>query len=194
MNLKIKNIDNQEAQGITRRKLLQLGLLTAAAIVVPDRVVNAAAYILPDTRSLSLYNAHTNEYFNSIYWQNGRYLPETMKTLEYMFRDHYNGQERPIDTKLIELLHEMQKNIGTQEPFHLISGYRSSATNAALRRRNVGVAKKSLHIYGMAADIRLPGYSLKKLRRSAYELKAGGVGYYAKSNFVHVDVGRVRYW
>ncbi len=180
--------------GITRRKILQLGLLTAASIVVPDSAVNAAAYILPDTRSLSLYNAHTKEYFNSAYWKNGRYLPETLKAIEYMFRDHYNGRERPIDVKLIELLHAMQKKIGAQEPFYLISGFRSSATNARLRRRNKGVAKKSLHIYGMAADIRLPGYSLKKLRRAAYEFKAGGVGYYPRSNFVHVDVGRVRYW
>lgn len=188
------NKDNGEEKVITRRKLLRLGLLTAAAIAVPDGAVNAVEYILPNTRSLSIYNTHTNEYFNSIYWKNGRYLPENMRVIEYMFRDHYNGLEMPINAKLIDLLHAMQKNIGTQEPFYLISGYRSLATNAWLRRRNKGVAKRSLHMYGMAADIQLPGYSLKKLRRAAYDLKAGGIGYYPKSKFVHVDVGRVRYW
>jgi len=180
--------------GITRRELIKTGILTAAAVAVPIDKADAAAYILSNTRSLAIYNLHTNEYFNSIYWKSGRYIPEAIKSIEYMFRDHYNGRERPIDTKLLDLLHKIQRKLGDSKPFHLISGYRSPDTNARLRNRNKKVARKSLHMYGMAADIRMPGQSLKKLRRAAYELKEGGVGYYPRSNFVHLDVGKVRYW
>jgi len=180
--------------GITRRELIKTGLLTAAALVVPYHKADAAAYILSNTRSLSIYNLHTNEYFNSIYWKSGRYIPEAIKAMEYLFRDHYNGRERPIDTRLLDLLYKIQRNIEDPGPIHLISGYRTPDTNARLRSGNKRVARKSLHMYGMAADIRLPRHSLKTLRRAAYELKVGGVGYYPKSEFVHVDVGRIRYW
>jgi uncharacterized protein YcbK (DUF882 family) len=185
---------DQEERVITRRKMLKLGLLTAATIIIPKKTVDAASYLLPNTRSLSIYNAHTKEYFNSVYWEDGQYILDALKAIEYMFRDHYNGAEKTIDIKLVNLLYAMQVRLKTSEPFHLISGYRSPGTNARLRKRMRGVAKYSLHMSGKAADIRLPGHSLKKVRRAAYELKAGGVGYYPRSRFVHVDVGKLRYW
>ncbi len=179
---------------ITRRKVLKLGLATAAAIIIPGKAVDAASYVLSGRRKISLFNAHTKEYFNSVYWEDGQYVPEAMKALEYMFRDHYNGAEKPIDKRLLNLLFAMQRILKTDRPFHLISGYRSPATNARLRKRMRGVARRSLHMYGKAADIRMPGQSLKKVKKAARELQAGGVGYYPRSNFVHVDVGRVRFW
>lgn len=150
--------------------------------------------ILSADRYLSIYNLHTKEYLEMIYWKNGEYLPDALKEFNFIFRDHYNGSVRKINTDLLDLLFAIQRKLKSKEPFHLISGYRSRRTNARLRKYKKGVAKKSMHLYGKAADIRLPEYKLSSLRRAAYELKLGGVGYYPRSNFVHLDVGRVRYW
>lgn len=196
MSMDLNERDKCESpdNGFNRRQLLKAGLIAAVSTIIPYNTVDAAAYILSNSRKLSIYNLHTNEHFDSIYWMNGKYVPEAVKSLEHIFRDHYNGRERRMDLKLMDLLCSIQEKTGVDGPFHLISGYRSPDTNARLRSNKRGVAKRSLHMYGMAADIRLPGYSLKKLRRAAYELKIGGVGFYPRSNFVHVDVGRVRYW
>ncbi len=99
-----------------------------------------------------------------------------------------------MDRRLLDFLFAIQQKLGTNEPFHLISGYRSKRTNTRLRRNNKSVAKKSFHIFGKAADIRLPAVGIRKLRRAAYELQTGGVGYYPRSKFVHIDVGQVRFW
>jgi uncharacterized protein YcbK (DUF882 family) len=95
---------------------------------------------------------------------------------------------------LLDLLFTLRGELEAKEPFHIISGYRSAATNGLLRASADGIARNSLHLYGQAADIRLPGLPLSALRRAAVALKAGGVGYYPRSDFVHVDIGRVRYW
>ena len=109
-------------------------------------------------------------------------------------RDHRSGEVKAIDTQLLELLHALALKTSPQAPFHVISGYRSPATNKKLRKKSTGVASRSLHMQGKAIDIRIPGFKTRKLRNVALKLKAGGVGYYAKSDFVHVDIGRVRYW
>ena len=101
---------------------------------------------------------------------------------------------RTIDRNLLDVLCLLRQQVGNGEPFHLISGYRSPETNAALAAANGGVARRSLHVEGKAADIRLPGSALGTLHRAAVALKAGGVGLYTRSDFVHVDTGRVRYW
>lgn len=99
-----------------------------------------------------------------------------------------------MDPRLMDILFALRRKLNTDRPFQVISGYRSPETNAMLRKRNVGVAKISLHMQGKAIDIRLPGFKLSTLHKACIELKRGGVGFYPKSNFVHVDTGRVRYW
>jgi uncharacterized protein YcbK (DUF882 family) len=145
-------------------------------------------------RRLCLLNLHTKEDIDIAYWKNGEYVPDALHQLNHIFRDHYTGLVNQIDTNLFDFLFAIQQEIQSTEPFHLISGYRCKKTNEWLRKQNRNVSRKSFHIYGKAADIRLPDHSLKILRAAAYKLKGGGVGYYPKSNFVHVDVGRVRFW
>ena len=112
-----------------------------------------------------------------------------------VLRDHRSGDFYPMDPDLLDTLYLLQQSVGVSGAFHIISGYRSPSTNEKLRASGGGgVAKRSLHMQGKAVDIRLPGCGLKDLRNAALELKAGGVGYYAKSNFIHVDTGRVRRW
>jgi uncharacterized protein YcbK (DUF882 family) len=104
---------------------------------------------------------------------------------------------KSIDPALLDLLHQLHKTLRTNEPFHIISGYRAPTTNAMLRERggaDSGVASGSLHTVGKAVDIRIPGVPLDDLRAAARSLKQGGVGFYPRSNFVHVDTGRVRFW
>ena len=111
-----------------------------------------------------------------------------------MLRDYRADVAHPIDPKLLDLLYQLQAKVDHQGEFHVISGYRSPATNAMLRKQSSGVAKHSYHVLGKAIDIRMPGFDTRQLRNAAIALKDGGVGYYASSNFVHVDTGRVRYW
>jgi uncharacterized protein YcbK (DUF882 family) len=111
-----------------------------------------------------------------------------------VLRDHRTDEVAEMDPRLLDLLFNLQGKLGASTPFHVISGYRSPRSNAMLVAKGGGVAKKSLHMQGKAIDIRLPGRELADLRKAALGLKAGGVGYYPKSDFVHVDVGRVRHW
>jgi uncharacterized protein YcbK (DUF882 family) len=179
---------------IERRSVLRMGLLASIAAFIPNTLEASIRSIMPDERSLSFLNLHSNEYSEIKYHKNGIYDAEALDEINYLFRDHRNGTVKPIDRKLINLLYTIKTKLGSTEPFHLISGYRSRQSNNQLRQRNRGVAKNSFHVLGQAADIRLPCCSLKKLRHTAFELKLGGVGYYPQSNFVHVDVGQVRYW
>jgi len=117
-----------------------------------------------------------------------------LREVARVLRDHRTGIEGAIDPKLLDLLHALRAVLGTSRAFQVISGYRSPATNQMLAASSRGVARDSLHTRGMAIDIRIPGVALEHLRDAAMRLKGGGVGYYAQSNFVHVDVGRVRSW
>lgn len=148
---------------------------------------------LPE-RKLAFYNTHTGENSKITYWESGSYIPDALVELNHILRDHRTNQVTPIDKRLFDLLHAMKNKLDANQPFHIISGYRSPATNAKLSSRSGGVAKKSLHMQGKAIDIRLPKCALSNLRKAAVSLRGGGVGYYPDSNFVHVDVGRVRYW
>jgi uncharacterized protein YcbK (DUF882 family) len=143
---------------------------------------------------LAFYNTHTGESLKTVYWLDGNYLPAAAEEINLILRDHRTGEINSIDPRLLDLLFELRTDLETTRPFYIISGYRSAATNALLRTASDGIATNSLHIHGQAADIRLPGLALSALRRAAVALKAGGVGYYPRSDFVHVDVGRVRYW
>jgi uncharacterized protein YcbK (DUF882 family) len=158
--------------------------------------VAAAAPAVP-TRALAFVHTHTRETMDIAYAVNGQYQAGALARLNHLLRDFRTGEKKPIDPKLFDLLHELSMALGTDAPYHIISGYRSPVTNAMLRERggaHTGVASKSLHMVGKAIDIRLPDVKLKTLREAAASLKRGGVGYYPSSNFVHVDTGRVRYW
>lgn len=145
-------------------------------------------------RSVSMRNLHTGEVYNGIYRVGGYYIPEEFEKINHFMRDHRCGSKRAMDPKLIDIIADIQKRCGCAEPVGLLSGYRTAQTNAMLRKTTSGVAKNSFHVKGRAADIRLTGVNTKSLCSEAMKLKAGGVGYYPKSNFVHVDTGKVRHW
>ncbi len=145
-------------------------------------------------KTLDFYNTHTGERIVAAYYVNGEYQPRQLGKINHILRDHRTESIHPIDTELLNILFDIQSHLKIRKPFHVISGYRSHATNAMLAKSSSGVAKKSLHTKGMAIDIRLPGLKTKTLRDTCIKLQAGGVGYYPKSNFVHVDIGSVRYW
>ena len=147
-----------------------------------------------EERSLSFHNLHTNESLKTVYWQRGEYLGSSLADIDRVLRDHRTGEKHVMDRRLLDLLCELRLKLDTTEPLQIISGYRSPATNAMLHSQSEGVAPHSLHMDGMATDIRIPGRALALLRKTALSMNAGGVGYYPSSDFVHVDVGRVRSW
>ncbi|MBW2146394.1 MAG: DUF882 domain-containing protein [Deltaproteobacteria bacterium] len=177
-----------------RRSFLKLATLASVVSFSPGTGFAAFRTFLSPERSLSFYNTHTGDRLKVVYWIRGQYSTEALEEINHILRDHRTGEIKPIDTSLIDLLCAIHLKLEARAPFYIISGYRSPATNAFLCKRNNGVARKSLHMKGKAADIRLPGCDLSLLRRVAMGLRAGGVGYYRRSNFVHVDVGRLRYW
>ncbi len=167
--------------------------MAAAQLVVPA-VAMARTTVQLRRRSLKFYALHTGESLTTTYWENGRYIPEELDRVNYVLRDFRANEVKPIDPSLLDLLTRIQYRLSTNEPFQVISGYRSPLTNAMLHANSEGVAVHSLHIEGKAIDISVPGRSLVQRRGAALAQQAGGVGYYPKSDFVHVDTGRVRYW
>ena len=148
-------------------------------------------------RSLALDHTHTRERIDLVYASGEHYVPQALGSLNHFLRDHYSGEVGQMDPQLFDLLHQVRLALGSGVPlsYQIISGYRSPLTNARLRStRGGGVASHSLHMDGKAIDIRLPGVPLAELRDAALSLKAGGVGYYPRDQFVHIDTGRVRYW
>jgi uncharacterized protein YcbK (DUF882 family) len=175
----------------SRRELLRMGALAAAAAVLP-RAVQAK---IPDNeRSLSFYNTHTGENLKTVYWVQGEYVPESLATIDRILRDHRTDDVKAIDTQLLDLLHDVGIRLESRQPIHVISGYRSPASNSFLHEQGRGVALKSLHLEAKAIDLRFPDRDLARVRGVSMALKRGGVGYYPGSNFVHLDVGRVRFW
>jgi uncharacterized protein YcbK (DUF882 family) len=145
-------------------------------------------------RALSFHNLHTGEKLNAEYWSEGAYLPDALADINHILRDYRNDQVFPIEAPLLDLLHGLRSVLNTTQPFQIISGYRSPATNSLLAASSDGVAKGSLHTQAKAIDLNVEGVQLSTLHRAAVALRGGGVGYYPKSNFVHVDIGRVRNW
>lgn len=176
----------------SRRKFLKvLGGVSALSAMPTKGFAN-----IQQTRELglSLLNLHTGESLESTFYSDGIYHNESLNDLNFLLRDHRNNQIHQIDTKLLRLLHDLQQQFGQHKPLHIISAYRSPESNAKLRANNKKVAKKSYHMKGQAIDIRIPGVPLKELHRASLTKKAGGVGLYTKSDFIHLDVGRVRSW
>ena len=147
-----------------------------------------------DKKNLSFLNLHTNETLQCCYKQNNQLNLDALAKIDYILRDHRTQEVAQIDEQLIDMLHNLHSLTGSNAPFEIISGYRSPKSNEALRKSTSGVAKRSLHMQGKAIDVRLPDIELKKFRDVAVSLQAGGVGYYSKSGFLHLDTGRPRNW
>jgi len=178
--------------GSRRRFLFAASSLSLAAAVPRVALANVGKDL--GERSLALKSIHTREALDVVYWRDGRYLRGALSALGHQLRDHRTGDIHPMNPTLFDLLVKLRDESGNDGRFEVISGYRSPRTNRMLAARSRGVAKRSLHMQGKAIDVRLPGTSLRKLRDAAVDLHLGGVGYYAKSGFVHLDIGRPRTW
>ena len=178
-----------------RRRFLRhtTGLAAVAAAIWP--VAGPVRAATADTRRLLLAHTHTGERVDLVYAEGGRHRPDALGALNRFLRDHYSGAVGLIDPGLLDLVWDVQQALGHRGEVQIISGYRSPLTNERLRTtRGGGVARHSLHMDGRAVDVRLSGVPLAELRDAARALQAGGVGYYADENFVHLDTGRVRTW
>jgi uncharacterized protein YcbK (DUF882 family) len=180
---------------ISRRSFLGFGAFGVIALrrSALSAMESSTFSKLPE-RSLSFLNLHTSEKLNRVYWSEGTYISESLQDLNQILRDYRTGDVIEIAPRLLDTLCELRMRMESNEPFELISGYRSPTTNALLRQQGHGVAENSLHTKGMAADVRIAGRTLIALRKTAISLQAGGVGYYPASQFVHVDIGRIRTW
>ena len=178
---------------LSRRAFLTSVAGAAMTLAAPGVFASVASTPQRD-RELSFYNTHTGEKLTATYWSGGNYLDDGIEEISWLLRDHRAEEASAMDPKLLDLLYRLQQKVGQAGEFHVISGYRSPSTNKMLAKRSSGVAKRSYHMLGQAIDVRLPGYDTSGLKKAAVELKGGGVGYYASSDFVHLDVGRVRFW
>jgi uncharacterized protein YcbK (DUF882 family) len=206
--------------GLSRRRFLGWGVLAAGMSLIPQPAVARSSIfqpprkplqdftppaawprkslfqpvIHPPEKAVALYNTHTGESLNAVYWFRGHYLPEAMSAVDRVLRDHRTDEIKPIDPQLLDLLHAISAELACAHPFYVISAYRSPTTNAWLRFMSRRVAEHSLHMDGKAIDLRIPGWASDTVKRVATELRMGGVGHYPRANFVHVDVGPIRYW
>jgi uncharacterized protein YcbK (DUF882 family) len=167
---------------------------TPAAPMIQTSAMQTAA--AGEVRRLALHNLHTDEKLDAVYWEDGAYVPDALQAVNKVLRDHRSGEVHAMDRGLLDLLDSLAAKVETKNPFQVISGYRSPTTNAKLAAASKGkqVADHSLHIQGQAIDICVEGCGLQYLQKAALSMARGGVGYYPVSNFVHVDVGRVRSW
>lgn len=180
-----------------RRGFLTFAAATLTALAVPALVPAApaqAAPLMSGVRRITLHNVNTNEHFSGVYWADGGYKADALRKLDVLLRDHRAKQVCRFNPKLFDLLARVHQTVDSDEPFRVICGYRSRRTNAMARRRSRGVAKESYHTKGMAIDVMLPDVELSAIAEAARELEIGGVGYYPRSGFVHLDVGPVRSW
>ena len=179
---------------MTRRGLL--GAFAATAVTAAPTYSNAAGFLRGggDIGSVKMHNARTGETMESVYWVEGDYVREALAEINFFFRDWRRNEVKAVDNRTIDIIAATHRLVDSREPFLLLSGYRSPATNAMLRRRSSGVAKYSLHLEAQAADVRLSSRSVSQVSRAAASCGAGGVGRYSGSNFTHVDCGDVRTW
>jgi uncharacterized protein YcbK (DUF882 family) len=182
------------ASGITRRALL--GAFAATAVTAAPTYANAAGFLRGggDIRRIRMYSGRTGERIDMIYWVDGNYIKDAVKEINHFMRDWRTDQTVGIDLRTIDIMAAAHNLLDVNEPYMLLSGYRSPQTNAMLRRRSRGVARNSLHMKGQAADLRLASRSVSQMAKAAMSCRAGGVGQYYRSNFVHMDCGDVRTW
>jgi uncharacterized protein YcbK (DUF882 family) len=190
----------------TRRRLLLVGgatMVTAVARPVaatgieqssaPARGAAEPAQSVV-AKCVGLFNLHTNERLELEFFRGGNYVADSLSAIQVLLRDYRNGDQHPIDPKLMDYLYDVARSLGVDPVFSVISGYRSPQTNEQLREHSDGVARHSLHLEGRAIDVRLRGVSCLDLATRAREMSRGGVGYYQRSDFVHLDTGAYRTW
>ena len=184
-------VENLTMASIKRRTVIGLALtgLVATATVAPPADVRAA-----DARQLSFFHTHTQQSLDVVYYQNGEYVDSALDEIDRFLKDFRTGDVAEMDPKLLDTLYDLRNELGSDETFEVISAYRSPKTNEMLRGKSGGVARNSQHLLGNAIDVRLRGIKTVNLRDKALEMQRGGVGYYQKSDFVHLDTGRVRRW
>jgi uncharacterized protein YcbK (DUF882 family) len=188
------DMNTPKSTTLTRRGLLTS--FAAASLSCAPVYANAAGFLRGsgDIRRLRMYSGRTGESIDTVYWVDGKYIGEALKEITYFMRDWRNSKVKSIDARNIDIMAAAHGLMDVNEPYMLLSGYRSPETNNMLRSRSSGVAKKSLHLQGQAADLRLSSRSVSQMALAAKKCSAGGVGSYRGSNFVHMDCGVVRTW
>lgn len=184
----------QSRRGFLKKTVLAATVAASSSLILPKQAL-AVPHGEGGLCELSFRNLHTGEKFSGAYRVGDKYLLGALDQVNTVLRDFRTGDVFPMDPQVIDIMYTIKKLAGAESKyFEIISGYRSPKTNSMLRGRSSGVAKKSYHMKGQAVDLRLPGISTTRVRDIAKSLEAGGVGYYAGSNFVHIDTGRVRSW
>jgi uncharacterized protein YcbK (DUF882 family) len=178
----------------TSKLLTRRRVLSAAAATTALAFTRQAPAVSFAPRSVSLYNTHTGEWLRTVYWADGHYIRDAVKEINWILRDHYSNEVRPMNAGVLDVIGMLRARLETTKPFLIVCGYRTPATNAMLYERSAGVASNSYHIHGMAIDLRSEGRDISQVHQAALSIRGGGVGYYPESNFVHVDCGPVRTW
>lgn len=184
----------QNSTGLTRRALL--GAFAATTVVAAPTYSKAAGLLhgAGDIRRIRMYSGRTGESIDTIYWIEGEYIRDVITEINFFMRDWRSDKTKSIDMRAVDIMAASHNLLDVNEPYLLLSGYRTPQTNALLRSRSRGVAKNSLHMKGQAADLRLKTRSVRQIAAAAAACNAGGVGRYSGSNFVHMDSGVVRTW
>jgi uncharacterized protein YcbK (DUF882 family) len=173
-----------------------MSAFAATVVAAAPTCSNAFSFLkgAGDIRRIRMYSGRTGENLDTIYWIEGEYIPEALNEITYFMRDWRSDQTKDIDPRTIDIAAAAHRLLDVNEPYMLLSGYRTAQTNALLRSKSRKVAKNSLHIKGQAADLRLRSRSVSQIYRAATACEAGGVGKYSSSNFVHMDCGPLRTW
>jgi uncharacterized protein YcbK (DUF882 family) len=175
-----------------KRTSLLCGVGVAGWLPALPSVASVDLHLKP--RALSFVHTHTSEALTVQYFDGSAYRTNSLRDVNHLLRDFRTGETHVIDPSLLDILYDLQQYADREAPYEVISAFRSPTTNAMLHARSQGVAEHSQHILGKAIDVRLSGFSTRRLGEYARAMARGGVGYYASSNFVHLDTSRVRYW
>ena len=186
----------EKTENINFSRRFILGVFAASAITAAPTFTKAASFLrgAGDIRSLNMISRRTGERFRGVYCIDNKYIPEVLEEINFVMRDWRRNEIKTIDKRTIDIIAASHNLLNTDEPYTLLSGYRSAKTNAMLRRRSRLVARHSLHMTGQAADVRLSSRSVKQVYKAAAKCSGGGVGRYYRSGFVHIDCGPLRTW
>lgn len=187
-------MNSTTSAGLSRRGLLRA--FAATTVAAAPTYANAFGFLkgAGNIRRLHMYSGRSGETLDAIYWIDGKYVPEVLSQVNYFMRDWRVDSVRTMAPQTMDIIAATHALLETPEPYMLLSGYRTAATNAMLRAESSGVAKHSLHIQGEAADLRLQSRTVHQIYAAAWSCQAGGVGKYNRSDFVHMDCGQVRTW